>query len=179
MGKYDELIHPKILSTPKSTKKTLKSPPGFAYESKSTNSKTKKSTTISSAISDDEKLEELKIKKAWEVSMGPAKSIPMNAIMSYMTGNSLQIIPVTMTLMLLWNPLKAIFNETNSHFVNLTTKKNESTILLAKLVFVLFQVLNMTIGVYKLYKMGLIPHSEADWIAWKELKDIKERLSYN
>ncbi|KAK6205278.1 uncharacterized protein RJT21DRAFT_14596 [Scheffersomyces amazonensis] len=177
MSQFDELINPKVPGAPKSTKKDLPNPPGFAYEAKGTNNSKSKKSTVSSTVNEEERLEELKEKKAWEVAIGPAKSIPMNAIMSYMTGNSLQIIPVTMTLMLLWNPLKAIFNETNPNFINLTTKKNGTTILLAKAVFILFQILNMSIGIYKLYKMGLIPHTEADWIAWKEIKDIKERLS--
>ncbi|SPQ22988.1 b27284f9-0714-4c07-898b-ca257c1f4914 [Thermothielavioides terrestris] len=32
-----------------------------------------------------------KLKKAWEVALGPIKSLPMTAIMMYMSGNSLQI----------------------------------------------------------------------------------------
>ncbi|CAO3597103.1 unnamed protein product [Absidia cylindrospora] len=34
---------------------------------------------------------ELKIKRAWDVAMGPAKSIPMNAIMIYMSGNGVNL----------------------------------------------------------------------------------------
>ena len=102
----------------------------------------------------------------------------MNLFMSYMTGNSLQVISVTMTLMLLWNPIKAIFNETNPTFSKLSTKNNGSEIILAKIAFIICQVLNMGIGVYKLYKMGLIPHQEADWLAWKEPKKIIDRLYY-
>lgn len=40
--------------------------------------------------------------------MGPAKSIPMNAIMIYMSGTSLQIFTVMVTAMLFFNPIKAM-----------------------------------------------------------------------
>ncbi|KAI5957021.1 hypothetical protein KGF57_003395 [Candida theae] len=114
-------------------------------------------------------LNELKTRKIWELAVGPAKSIPMNAFMSYMTGNSLQIIPVTMTIMLLWNPIKSIFNDLNPTFSKLKTEDNQSIILFAKLGFIFFQLMSMSIGIYKLYTMGLIPHSEADWLAWLEV----------
>lgn len=38
----------------------------------------------------------LKLKKAWEVALAPAKQIPMQAIMMYMSGNSLQIFSIFM-----------------------------------------------------------------------------------
>lgn len=122
-------------------------------------------------------LTELKFKKAFEIAISPAKSVPMNLIMSYMTGNSLQIIPMSMTLMLLWNPLKAIFYETPVVFKDLTNDDNAARINLCKLAFVLCQFLNMAIGVYKLYKMGLIPHTDADWLAWREGEKLIEKLS--
>ncbi|KAK6454209.1 uncharacterized protein RJT20DRAFT_56984 [Scheffersomyces xylosifermentans] len=179
---YLEIVRPDVPATPKATKKQLSSPPGFAAQDAKASStgvsKTKKTTT-KGKDNEDPQLEELKIKKAWELAMAPAKNIPMNAIMSYMTGNSLQIIPMTMTLMLLWNPIKAIFNETNPMFKNLVTKKNSQDILFAKLGFIVFQLLNMLIGVYKLYTMGLIPNTEADWLAWKELRSFEETLSHS
>lgn len=42
--------------------------------------------------------------------MGPAKTIPMNAIMIYMSGNGVQIFSVMITAMLFWQPIKAIFS---------------------------------------------------------------------
>jgi hypothetical protein len=42
--------------------------------------------------------------------MGPAKSIPMNAIMIYMSGTSLQIFTVMVTAMLFFQPAKAIMS---------------------------------------------------------------------
>jgi ER membrane protein complex subunit 4 len=49
--------------------------------------------------------------------MGPAKTIPMNAIMIYMSGTGVQIFSVMITAMLFWQPIKAIFtlNQSKSH----------------------------------------------------------------
>ncbi|CCG24934.1 Emc4 protein [Candida orthopsilosis Co 90-125] len=140
---------------------TIPPPPGF-------DSKPLEHTKQATKRDHKADLNELKSKKIYESAIGPAKSIPMNAFMSYMTGNSLQIIPVTMTMMLLWNPIKAIFNDLNPTFSKLKTEDNSSLIFFAKLGFIFFQLMNMSIGIYKLYTMGLIPHSEADWLAWLE-----------
>lgn len=46
--------------------------------------------------------------------MGSAKSIPMNAIMIYMSGTGLQIFTVMITAMLFINPIKAIMTTQQS-----------------------------------------------------------------
>ncbi|KAI5970240.1 hypothetical protein CANMA_000852 [Candida margitis] len=150
-------------------KNTVASPPGF-------DSKPLERTKQTTQRDHKRDLDELKSKKIWELAIGPAKSIPMNAFMSYMTGNSLQIIPVTMTIMLLWNPLKSIFNDLNPTFSKLKTDDNSQLIVFAKLGFIFFQLMNMSIGIYKLYTMGLIPHSEADWLAWLEIESSLNTL---
>lgn len=94
---------------------TIPPPPGF-------DSKPLEHTKQATKRDHKADLNELKSKKIYELAIGPAKSIPMNAFMSYMTGNSLQIIPVTMTMMLLWNPIKAIFNDLNPTFLKLKQK---------------------------------------------------------
>ncbi|KAI5959734.1 uncharacterized protein KGF55_004966 [Candida pseudojiufengensis] len=171
--RYDEILKPELFASPNSD--SLPSPPGYI-----TNSNSSVSKTTSNKISkkDSNEMKTLKSKKIWELASGPAKSVPMNAFMSYMTGNSLQMIPVTMTLMLLWNPIKSIFNDTNPLFSKLKSNDNFKEILIAKCVFILLQLLNMSIGVYKLYKMGLIPHTEADWLAWMDYKPSPQIL-YN
>lgn len=161
---YSELITPEI-RTPQAA---VRDPPGFNHSTKSTKTATKV---------DQASVDELKTKKAWELAVAPAKLVPMNVIMGYMTGNSLQIIPMTMTLMLLWNPLKAIVLDTSRTFKSVQTDTNASQITLSKIVFVICQLLNLSIGVYKLYKMGLIPHTESDWLAWKLVVNYREFLS--
>ncbi|WFD44668.1 hypothetical protein MPSI1_003338 [Malassezia psittaci] len=46
--------------------------------------------------------------KAWEVAMAPAKSIPMNLMMLYMSGNSVQIFSMMCVYMTVVNPLRGI-----------------------------------------------------------------------
>ncbi|RLV91217.1 ER membrane protein complex subunit 4 [Spathaspora sp. JA1] len=164
---YSEIVNPTIVIP---SKQTIRSPPGSDISNITTNT-----SSITAPKKHDINL--LKTKKAYSLANGPAKSIPMNLIMSYFTGNSLQIIPMSMTLMLLLNPLKSIIYDTNSTFSKLTTEENKQDILICKLLFILFQLANMAIGVYKLYNMGLIPHKEADWLAWKEGVEFIERLS--
>lgn len=149
----------------------LASPPGFATETKARKVEPTKKPSES-------QLDQLKVKKAWEIATGPAKSIPMNLIMSYMTGNSLQMIPIMMTLMLFWNPLKAIFTETGPAFLGLANERNAQEIIFPRIVFVLCQLANMGVGVWKLNKMGLVPNGEADWLAWKDAAQVVERLSF-
>ncbi|KAM9916003.1 hypothetical protein OXX80_013748 [Metschnikowia pulcherrima] len=89
---FQELLNPKVL-TPLTGE--IRSPPGFDHEI----SKTKKTDKKENLKKPSQKeLDSLKVKKAWEVATMPAKNIPMNLIMSYMTGNSLQVIPIIMTL---------------------------------------------------------------------------------
>lgn len=111
--------------------------------------------------------DELKMKRAWEIALSPAKSIPMNLVMSYMTGNSLQLIPIMTAVMLFWNPLKAIFTSTNSQFKALETKSAYKFPYL-KVIYVMSQVACMSIGIWKLHSMGLISNSESDWLSWKK-----------
>lgn len=53
-------------------------------------------------------IQRLKVKKAWDMALSPSKSIPMNAFMLYMSGNSVQIFSIMVTLMLLWNSINAV-----------------------------------------------------------------------
>jgi ER membrane protein complex subunit 4 len=38
-----------------------------------------------------EETDTLKLKKSWEIALAPGKQLPMQLIMSYMSGNSLQV----------------------------------------------------------------------------------------
>lgn len=66
--------------------------------------------TAAQLKSKEESYEALKEKRAWDMAISPAKSLPMNAFMLYMSGNSVQIFSIGILVMLLLNPLKAIAN---------------------------------------------------------------------
>ncbi len=97
--------------------------------------------------------------------------IPVNAFMAYMTGNSLQIIPITMTLMLFTNPLKQIA-QIPTLFKKFETPQNSSEIFSAKLIFLLCQIGSMLVGVWRLQNMGLLPTTRSDWVAWENPVEV-------
>jgi hypothetical protein len=61
--------------------------------------------------------EELKEKRAWDFAISPAKSLPMQAFMLYMSGGGVQIFSMSIVFMLLLTPFKnlAAINEGRSH----------------------------------------------------------------
>lgn len=146
-------------------------PPGFSSEIPGSSSS---STSASSALHNRREIQkkqqekdELKLRRAREVAFGPAKSIPMNLIMSYFSGSSLQVIPLSMTWMMFFNgPLKQLMT-VNEQFSKLETESNTSSIFMLKLLYSFFIVLTMCVGVYKLSTMGILPNTTSDWVAWE------------
>ena len=68
----------------------------------------------------------------------------MNAIMMYMSGNSLQIFSIMMVFMLFKNPLTGLV-QTNEVFRRYETDGNKEMILAAKGCYVLMQVLALAL----------------------------------
>ena len=86
----------------------------------------------------------------------------MTGFMLWMSGAGVHIFSIMITGMALLNPLKAIFN-TNKTFeqfnipgINLTAQK---------LTFIAVQCVGLSLGIWKLNKMGLLPLTSADWAA--------------
>lgn len=96
------------------------------------------------------------MKKAWEVALAPVKSLPMSAIMMYMSGNTLQIFSIMMVIMAFKNPLMGLIN-TNQAFERFKTETNSGQLLQTKLVYMVMQLLALGVGVWKLNAMGLLP----------------------
>ncbi|KAJ1562137.1 hypothetical protein HK405_015436, partial [Cladochytrium tenue] len=170
-------------------------PPGFALAASSSSSRSSasaaKASAAAAADTDHEtNLRNLKIKKAWDVALGPLKSIPMNAIMLYMSGNGIQIFSILVTVMLFWNSAKAILglaqafekfsvrspsDQTSSAAragsgAGLIASTLRDPLFLPKVAFVVAQLLNMALGVWKCSAMGLLPTSHSDWLAFVEPK---------
>ncbi|KAI9032861.1 hypothetical protein CLU79DRAFT_677452, partial [Phycomyces nitens] len=108
--------------------------------------------------------------RAWDVALSPAKNIPMNAIMIYMSGNGVQIFSVMITFMLFFQPAKAIMTlgQTFERFESkgAAAKRPEADLLLPKLAFIGLQIVIMLLGVYKVNNMGLLPTTTSDWLAF-------------
>ncbi|KAH3682453.1 hypothetical protein WICPIJ_006595 [Wickerhamomyces pijperi] len=154
-----------------STKK-LEAP--FGYIEPSTYNKKSSSTQIKPS-KQSSKVDDLKSAKAWEIATGPAKQLPSTIFMNYMSGNSLQIIPITMTITLFTGVFSAI-SGVKKVFHGLETEKNKDNVYLAKVTFLLMQVLTLAYGIWKLNNMGVIPNKRSDWIAWEVTPSYVERL---
>lgn len=165
---YQEINNPPIYKT-----QAVNSPAGFKEHSGAFQ------FTKGKARSNEhtKQINELKIRKGWEVAIAPVKSLPVTLFMNYMSGNSLQIISISMTLMLFVNPIKAILglNET-FEFLNIEEKEEGLgfDILMIKLAFIGSQILGLAVGVWKLNNMGLIPNSTSDWLSWETYAQFNE-----
>ncbi|KAK9480944.1 hypothetical protein V1514DRAFT_274811 [Lipomyces japonicus] len=124
-----------------------------------------------------EERDTLKAKKAWEIALSPSKSLPMNAIMSYFSGSSLQIFSLTMTFMLFSNPVKAIAS-VSSTFARYESEGNSTRLLQAKLVFVALQLATIAVGVWKMGSMGVLPTERSDWLAWERASPSLENAVF-
>lgn len=115
------------------------------------------------------RIAKLTAERAWQISSEPLKSVPMNIIMSYMSGNSLQIIPIMTAVMLVSNPIKSILG-VKSKFQHLINKDNDVTppVVAAMIMYVIYQLILMGIGLHKLNSMGLFPTTSSDWLAWQQ-----------
>ncbi|ODA77696.1 hypothetical protein RJ55_06298 [Drechmeria coniospora] len=117
-----------------------------------------------------DEMETLKLKKAWEVALAPVKSLPMTAIMMYMSGNSLQIFSIMMVFMAFKNPLVGLMN-TNQAFERFETVGDSSKLLQTKLVYVAMQLVALAVGVWKINAMGLLPTTRSDWLMWESQRE--------
>jgi len=101
-------------------------------------------------------MDTLKLKKAWEVALAPVKSLPMTAIMMYMSGNSLQIFSIMMVFMAFKNPVMGLM-AVNQAFERFETDTNRGKMIQVKLAYVVMQIAALALGVWKINSMGLLP----------------------
>lgn len=120
-----------------------------------------------------EEMDTLKLKKAWEVALAPIKSLPMTAIMMYMTGNSLQIFSIMMVFMAFKNPIAGLLG-TNQAFERFETNTNKGKMLQVKLAYVVMQLVALAVGIWKINAMGLLPTTRSDWLAWEAQREPLE-----
>ena len=121
----------------------------------------------------------------------------MNAIMMYMSGNSLQIFSIMMVFMLFKNPLQALM-QTNAVFMKYETPRTRSKMWVVKVVYVLMNLLALGLGIWKVNGMGLLPYvdvyclgcqdtavpdnlcrtTRSDWLAWETQREPVERAIF-
>ncbi|KAJ2891748.1 hypothetical protein GGI21_004234 [Coemansia aciculifera] len=121
----------------------------------------------------------LRDKKAWEVAMGPGKTLPMQAFMAWMSGTGVSIFSILITGMILMSPVKTIMS-TQQTFAPLERmgksggggKKQDFT--MQKAAFVAINIAGLIFGVYRLSIMGLLPTASSDWLSFIPAKQYTE-----
>lgn len=168
-----ELDGSKIVTQNLSTKvKDIPSLPGF----EASRSETYSTGEVKKAANQKE-IDALEVQKAWQIALQPLKSVPMNFFMSYMSGTSLQIIPIMTALMLLSGPIKAIFALNQAFKPVMGNQATKNAVIVAKFIYIFGQAVLMFIGVRKLNQMGLIPNTKSDWLAWEQLTQYNDGLN--
>lgn len=147
---------------------TIPDPPGYVRSEASSSKKSK--VSIRQPPSKEE-VEALRQKRAWDVATAPAKQIPMQGFMLYMSGTGVQIFSMMVVGMLLTNPIKAIMTIKTS-FAPYSTPGKENDLLLHKIVFIACQLACVGLGIYKCWSMGLLPTASSDWLAWREPRTV-------
>jgi hypothetical protein len=125
----------------------------------------------------------------------------MNAIMMYMSGNSLQIFSIMMVFMLFKGPIQGLMS-TNTVFSKFDTEGIRGKLIGVKAVYVLMQLVLLGLGVWKVNAMGLLPYdlsplcssssiscrftnakfqnrtTRSDWLAWESERQPLERAYF-
>ncbi|KAI4279411.1 MAG: hypothetical protein L6R38_005050 [Xanthoria sp. 2 TBL-2021] len=154
---------------------SIRDPPGFSATSTGKRAQLSKSQPHKPPTPEETDI--LKVKKSWEVALAPAKQLPMNAIMMYMSGNSLQIFSIMMVFMLFKNPLQALM-QTNAVFTKYETPRTRSKMWVVKAVYVLMNLVALGLGIWKVNGMGLLPTTRSDWLAWETQREPIERAVF-
>ncbi|KAJ6135699.1 hypothetical protein N7512_000859 [Penicillium capsulatum] len=142
-----------------------------------------------------EETDALKLKKAWEIAIAPSKQIPMNAIMMYMSGNTLQIFSIMMVGMLFKGPIQGLIN-TNAAFAKYDGPSTKARLVGVKVVYVFMQLVLLALGIWKVNAMGLLPYvmlqisspfcdadpfsrtTRSDWLAWESERQPLEHAYF-
>lgn len=117
----------------------------------------------------------------------------MNAIMMYMSGNSLQIFSIMMVFMLFKGPIQGLLG-TNAVFAKFESEGTRAKLVGVKIVYVLMQLLLLGLGIWKVNGMGLLPYvfcvpsygvfaddsrtTRSDWLAWESERVPLERAYF-
>ncbi|KAI5285789.1 hypothetical protein KEM52_002286 [Ascosphaera acerosa] len=156
---------------------SIPDPPGYVAPLSRKQVKQSTATASAAASTLGEPSDTLKLKKAWEIALAPTKQIPMNAIMMYMSGNSLQIFSIMMVWMLFKGPIQGIWG-VGAAFARFDSDSLRMQLLGVKAVYVLMNLVLLGMGVWKVNKMGLLPTTRSDWLAWEYERQSAERAVF-
>ncbi|KAK1924220.1 putative endoplasmic reticulum protein [Papiliotrema laurentii] len=131
---------------------------------------------------------DLKMRRAWDLALSPAKTLPMQAVMLYFSGSGIQIFSLGMIFMLLTQPITAVFNIFKAFEALRPTpppnasKKDKAVVAepsyiplaVPMIMFVLCQGLVLALGLYKCSTMGILPTGTSDWLQFETRSDPPE-----
>jgi len=128
---------------------------------------------------------DLKMKRAWDLALAPAKGLPMQAIMLYFSGSGVQIFSLGVIFMLLTSPISAVFNILKAFEAFRPTppatlrdgkveRPSYMPLLLPMLAYVGCQALVLSLGLYKCSSMGILPTGSADWLQFETRNEPPE-----
>ncbi|KAG1819737.1 uncharacterized protein BJ212DRAFT_1478972 [Suillus subaureus] len=146
--------------------RNLPPPPGFSSPASSSRAPAKAPTPAASSSS----YASLKDKRAWDLAISPAKSLPMQAFMLYMSGGGVQIFSMGIVFMLLLSPFKNIagMNAAFAPFAPTTASvKSPKVLPLQKIAYIACNLLTLAVGLWKCRSMGLLPTGTGDWLAFE------------
>jgi len=109
----------------------------------------------------------LRAKRSWDTALAPIKQAPMNLFIMYMSGNTISIFPIMMVVMMAVRPFKTLLSMSTT-FKTLDADTGATSAFGQKIVFVLGNLANVVLAVYKFNSMGLLPTYASDWLAFAD-----------
>ena len=107
----------------------------------------------------------LRMKRSWDTALAPIKQASMNLLIMYMSGNTIFTFPIIMAMAV--RPFKSLLSMATT-FKQLDTDTGAISALGQKIVFVLGNMANVALAVYKFNSMGLLPTYVSDWLAFAD-----------
>ncbi|KAG4108644.1 DUF1077-domain-containing protein [Neocallimastix lanati (nom. inval.)] len=126
--------------------------------------------------SEQNDIQKLKVKRAYEKAFNSVKGIFMNVIMMFMSGNSINQFTIIIVGMLLSNPIKAL-KQTNEVFKEFEEENGDNSFLLKpKLTYIALSIAQLLVGLYKCASLGILPTTTSDWLTFEEPKTFLESV---
>lgn len=105
----------------------------------------------------------LKQKKLWDMASSPMKNVGMMAFMMWMSGNTVQIFSIGITMTGLVSPIKAILSS-GPAFARFAGDDKTTDVLLPRLLYCFIHLGGFAFALYKLSNLGLLPTHTSDWL---------------
>ncbi|WRT66376.1 uncharacterized protein IL334_003331 [Kwoniella shivajii] len=175
-------------TVPQQKNNSIPNPPGYLPPASSKQLSSKSAQIDSDAlVKQNKKATELKLRRAWDLALAPAKALPMQAVMLYFSGSGIQIFSLAMIFSLLTGPITAVFSIFRA-FESLRPTSTPSSslksdeiaepsygpLVLPMIAYVACQGLVLALGLYKCSTMGILPSGSGDWLHFETRLDPPE-----